>query len=905
LNELRSFGSMRHPPAAGRGADKSNNRRKEERGFRDMRKIVFCILLTAMQVRYSFAEWQSQNPRPTGCFLRSVFFIDSLVGWAAGQGGTILFTENGGVSWTNRNTGFEGYINDVFFRDENVGWAAGHGVILHTEDGGVTWRKQFEWIHADLQQIIFTDDSTGWVATDRGSLLRTSDGGRTWRIRPLIPPVAISQTGLAFTDRNNGWMIGYEGKILVTADGGQVWDFQESGTEEPLRSVCFTDRLNGWIVGSNGIILHTNDGGRNWRKQTPPLIRNFESVCFVDRYRGWITGEVGTILSTDDGGITWKEQKPRGRDFLYDVFWKVSFRNQTDGWIVGTRGTILHTSDGGANWSEVVQGFTASFSGVHFVNRRDGWIVGDAGVMRTTDGGMSWERPAAVPSGWRQDIFFLDRKIGWVLEGLTLFFTDDGGDTWKNLKSFSHAMLPLESIGFVNRESGWVVGDRGAIFHTDDCGSTWEDQSYPTESVLRSVVFVNDSCGWIVGSGYMNDSFVYGTILNTTDGGKTWTKQYQDDCPWLYAVQFLDSRTGWAAGESGTVLFTEDGGVNWQEKATPFRSMISDIYFLDRMTGWIAYFGGKIFFTGDGGENWEMQYFNHSPGLNEFSFVDKNTGWAVGGDGTLLKWTGNFLLADFYADSTAGEKPLTVAFTDQSEGAVTGWQWDFGDFKTSAEQNPVHVYDSTGIYTVSLTVTGTEGSNGKTRRSYVTVTETSPAADFMAEPTSGTKPLRIQLTDRSTGAITGWQWDFGDGGTSIEQNPSHTYENADTFAVSLTVEGPVGSDTEVKEKYIIALEPTGVNKHPVAASIGNRLHSNFPNPFNPVTRIAFSVSKRMKVKIAIYDVNGRMLETIHDRAVEAGYHTIVWDASHLLSGSYLIKLSSEEFQEIRKCVLLK
>ena len=79
-------------------------------------------------------------------------------------------------------------------------------------------------------------------------------------------------------------------------------------------------------------------------------------------------------------------------------------------------------------------------------------------------------------------------------------------------------------------------------------------------------------------------------------------------------------------------------------------------------------------------------------------------------------------------------------------------------------------------------------------------------ANFTANKTEGTCPLTVQFTDQSTGKITSWFWDFGDGETSTEQNPTHTYNSTGYFTVSLTVTGPGGSDTETKENYIHVTE---------------------------------------------------------------------------------------------------
>ena len=83
--------------------------------------------------------------------------------------------------------------------------------------------------------------------------------------------------------------------------------------------------------------------------------------------------------------------------------------------------------------------------------------------------------------------------------------------------------------------------------------------------------------------------------------------------------------------------------------------------------------------------------------------------------------------------------------------------------------------------------------------------EVGPTAAFTASVTTGTAPLAVQFTDQSTAGtsgITGWVWDFGDGGSSALQNPTYTYNAAGTYTVKLTVSTTVGSDWETKTAYI-------------------------------------------------------------------------------------------------------
>ena len=166
--------------------------------------------------------------------------------------------------------------------------------------------------------------------------------------------------------------------------------------------------------------------------------------------------------------------------------------------------------------------------------------------------------------------------------------------------------------------------------------------------------------------------------------------------------------------------------------------------------------------------------------------------------------------AAFSADVVTGTAPLTVQFSDQSTGDIDSWSWAFGDGGTSLLQNPSYTYTSAGDFTVFLTASGPGGSDTETKLAYIHVLEPAPVAGFTADRTSGTAPLAVQFTDQSTGSITTWSWNFGDGGSSSQQNPSHTYTSAGDFTVSLTVTGPGGPDTETKTDYIHVTEPSGV-----------------------------------------------------------------------------------------------
>jgi PKD repeat protein len=122
----------------------------------------------------------------------------------------------------------------------------------------------------------------------------------------------------------------------------------------------------------------------------------------------------------------------------------------------------------------------------------------------------------------------------------------------------------------------------------------------------------------------------------------------------------------------------------------------------------------------------------------------------------------------------------------------------------------VHVFSQPGSYYVALEVTGPGGSNTKFKANYIQVqTAVIPLnAAFTAAPLLGSAPLQVQFTNQSSGQWLNLLWDFGDGSTSTETNPLHTYQNAGSYNVLLTANSAGNQDTELKNNYIqvIALQ---------------------------------------------------------------------------------------------------
>jgi len=168
-------------------------------------------------------------------------------------------------------------------------------------------------------------------------------------------------------------------------------------------------------------------------------------------------------------------------------------------------------------------------------------------------------------------------------------------------------------------------------------------------------------------------------------------------------------------------------------------------------------------------------------------------------------------IAEFNTDKKAGAIPLSVIFVDYSTiydstnpQPIVTYFWDFGDGATSNQENPVHIFEAPGAYTVSLTITDELGnSDTEVKEEFIVIDGTVPVnAEFTAQNLVSSNGTTVNFMDQSSGNITQWHWDFGDGATSDEQNPTHTFTDIDSFTVTLSVTGPDGSDTETEVDFV-------------------------------------------------------------------------------------------------------
>lgn len=305
--------------------------------------------------------------------------------------------------------------------------------------------------NSGLYDVAVLDTSTIIVVGGNGTLLRTTDGGNNWTQQINS---AKTFTAVHFIDKNIGWVVGEDGVIRKTTNSGRKW-LRQTLNARILQDVFFVNLQVGWVVGVNGVIAKTIDGGESWENQLSGTTGYFESVFFFDADTGWAVGRYPANMKTIDGGKTWLPMQTQDWDFL-----SVFFVNAEKGWAVGFGQSIAVSMNGGNNWAlqTPMPSRLGSSRGIFFIDEKQGWIVGNdptnresGRVIATVDSGQTWRAQFVIPNTALWGIDFIDRENGWVVgEKGVMLKTTDGGQTWRQVTGQlvgveeQHESLPVE-----------------------------------------------------------------------------------------------------------------------------------------------------------------------------------------------------------------------------------------------------------------------------------------------------------------------------------------------------------------------------------------------------------------------------------------------------------------------------
>jgi photosystem II stability/assembly factor-like uncharacterized protein len=604
--------------------------------------------------------WEWSNPLPQGNTLRALDF-EGQTGFAAGDFGTLLRSDDGGQTWAALRTGTTEDLTELqaYGGGEGGGrgpvFAAG-GCTLLSWDGGdafrrLRWTESGKRCDSPIAGVSFSEfrgAGSLFVLTEDGGVFRQDDGG-SWEGVGSVPAGGDGDdespaTDLIFFDPSFGFATTRRG-IYRTEDSGLSWAPVTARTGG-FESVAYTSEGTGYAVGRRGAVYRTADGGRTWSPATVgegaamldlTSIRCWSALCVVT------TGDPNRLLRTIDGGTTWSSVfLPGSSEALATAFTHTPDVVTPGVVAAGSSGAIATSGDGGISWSPVDAGLSGSFARLRGGSGYLAFAIGNRGALaRTTDGGRSWAAIDVPTTEALVDVSFPNASIGFALDlAGTLFRTDDAGATWQALGSGLDAQAVLALDGDVIL----LVGPRG-IRRSFDGGREFlrEGPRFVRRAVLFGIDFAEGAL------------FAYGptSLFTSRDGGDTWRKLGRPDHRPLGAADFVSPRVGFALGKGGRVWKTRNRGRSWRELVAAGTDGGIELSFSTEREGYLA--ANDLFFakgdrrpdyilrTVDGGRSWHPQLVSGSRDINSVL----TTGESV----DLLLAGGN----RFFATTTGGD----------------------------------------------------------------------------------------------------------------------------------------------------------------------------------------------------------------------------------------------------------
>jgi len=569
--------------------------------------------------------WIQQTVATTDEF-RGVVFTDANNGWATSievvhydwndepddWRGSIWHTSNGGQNWIKQTVpDSTSILNRIDFIDSLNGWAVGikfiddsgifpeHvGAFYSTGDGGLTWEEHL----SPEPEIVFTgvdmiNDTNTFVvgfkmnsAVDSGTIFRTTDNGENWEQQDP----GYTLWDVQFLNPDSGYAIGcmygaaWGPPILQTLNGGADWELLniDKHAGEGLYGLALMDDKVITVGDCDFLSATDNPWGADstfkslFSQQYINIHYRFEEIFFIDENRGWAVGRRTylpelwgqVILYTDNGGATWETQyeyaPPLDDLFSFFALNDVYFTDDHNGWAVGNSewyweeskhyGSILHTDDGGTNWeeqgTELYEGRDREFVAVQFLDSLNGWALAEMKfpsdsiyLTRTTNGGVSWEWVNAgieclfgMSDG---DLFFTDSQNAWAV-GLKVIHTNDGGSSWQE-QSLPY-IYEIHGASFTSTQTGWIAGE--GLYYTTDGGSLWQEKDVGVVWEFYDIQFADPLTGCLVGD--------RGTVMNTDNGGDSWNLQTDEyvTLNTLRGIHLVNDSIGWASGDAGTII---------------------------------------------------------------------------------------------------------------------------------------------------------------------------------------------------------------------------------------------------------------------------------------------------------------------------------------------------------------
>ncbi|MFI5211262.1 MAG: YCF48-related protein [Ignavibacteria bacterium] len=678
------------------------------------------------------------------------------------------------------------------------------------------------------------------------------------------PQPQVDLKSVYFINTNTGLVCGVTGSIYKTTNAGFSWSSKSTPTTKNLNSIWFYSSTNGIAVGDTGTVITTTDSGENWILQSPVTNLTLTKIFFFDNINAFVVCNSGRILKSTNSGNNWTITN-LNTPFLFEID---KFNNIL--FIGSTNGTYFKSTNLGIDWQQINPGLGNSYTyHVHFASVDTGYLyAGYQNTYRTTNSGTSWQQYNF--GGLLTRASYLNPLLGFGTFGFDqMRKTTDGGNSWIVMGPSNVQYAIDYSIHILDNSNIYITGKGGRILHHDSgTNLVWDIIGGSTNSCV-DISFANSNKGFVAADAEQ--------FWATTNGGNKWLIQglcnngyFEGPNTFVRSVYCKDSLTiyrtrgdGYAGhGWYGTIQVSNDGGVSW---VTSLTEVYAEYYKIGGAGNAIMCCVGKL--IRNNGTGWFDFLYVPSTSFYEFHFTNENTGIVLGNSipGSIKKIYSTLNNGANWFVQQVSVYPNSIYLRNSGIGLICCDSGkilrttDFG-FNWTQHNSPTN-RRLMSITMLSDNIAWSVGEQG------IMIYSLNSGLNWQIAPSYTSNYLnKIIFTDQNTGFVA------GSSGTVLK-----TTDGGLTFVNNV--------ETEVPSNF--------------------KLEQNFPNPFNPVTSVRFSVPVESNITIEIFDVSGKLIDVLTEGEYQPGIYNHKWDAANYSSGIYFYRFTAGDFRETRKMILLK
>jgi photosystem II stability/assembly factor-like uncharacterized protein len=616
-----------------------------------------CSNAASAAVRVPLSGWNWGNPTPQGHDLKAIDFLGGR-GYAVGNAGTALRSDDGGLNWAGLATGTQGNLTRLQIVDpETLVVLGGDGCVLRrSANGGATFARIFIVAEADCPDRVrashFVDKNTGYLLLADGSVLKTTDAGQSFSKQTAIPGTPASATagsaspadilfsgadsGIAFVTPGPGPSLAYtttdggvswkplltvdagivsqlyrydadtiyaigQGTLLRSTDGGATFVKRPFGSGLRLTSIRCADALTCLITTDKGELNRTTDGGATATPITASSVP-LAGAAFATATRAVAVGSAGKTVVSDDGGSNYVSI---GGDIGGSFFRLRKGPNPTSAFAPGAKGQLALTADGGVTWKVASVSTSSDLVDTSWPALETGYALdAKGGLFRTANGGVSWSTLSPGAGAPANAVLALAGG-DVVLVGPRGVKRATGGGEFKRVSGALVSRTALSDAQLAGSAIFAWGRDGKVLLVGSNRGSSWKAVRLPSKTTrVRGVSFVGRLAGWLLDS--------RGRVWSTANGGRSWKESIATGTPRATSLSFGTASSGYLnVGDFGAglgyVLRTTDGGATWRPQSIATTSLLPNgLVATDAAHAFgLVSAGGvqrQFFFTGTGGD---------------------------------------------------------------------------------------------------------------------------------------------------------------------------------------------------------------------------------------------------------------------------------------------------------------